>query len=151
MRRSPDNAANAYGHRPFTGEEKAPNTAEPLIAKGGSINAPNDYWDHADYVVEAVKKRNMYLAILPCWAAQLITGTGEYTAEEAKSYGTFLGKRYGKEPNIIWVLGGDTKAQFAAYDKNQNYSEYDYRHIYRAMAEGIVQGVTGQHFLSLSL
>ncbi len=135
MSRSPDNAANAYGHRPFTGEEKSPNTAEPL----------NDYWDHADYIIDAVKKRNMYLALLPCWAAQLVSGTGEYTAEEARAYGTFLGKRYGKEPNIIWVLGGDTKAQFAAYDKNQKFSEYDYRHIYRAMAEGIVEGVTGQN------
>ncbi|WP_346857812.1 DUF4038 domain-containing protein [uncultured Draconibacterium sp.] len=144
MDRSPDNAANAYGHRPFTGEEKSPNTSEPLLVEGGDLNSPNDYWDHADYVVEAVKKRNMYLALLPCWASQLVTGTGEYTAEEAKLYGTFLGKRYGNEPNIIWVLGGDTKAQFDAYDKNQKYSKYDYRPIYRAMAEGIVQGVTGE-------
>lgn len=144
MNRSPDNAANTYGHRPFTGEEKSPNTDEPLVVEGGDRNSPNDYWDHADYIIEAVKKRNMYLALLPCWAAQFVTGTGEYTTEEAKSSGTFIGKRYGKEPNIIWVLGGDTKAQFNAYDKNQKYSEYDYRHIYRAMAEGIVQGVTGQ-------
>lgn len=145
MRRSPDNAANAYGHRPFTGEEKSPNTSEPLLVDGGSLNTPNDYWDHSDYIVEAVKKRNMYLALLPCWAAQLITGKDEYTEDEARSFGAFLGKRYGKEPNIIWVLGGDTKAQFAAYDKNQKYSEYDYRNIYRAMAEGIVQGATGQN------
>jgi hypothetical protein len=145
LNRSPDNAANAYGHRPFTGEAKYPNTSQPLLVKGGGLHSPNDYWDHADYIIEAVKKRSMYLALLPCWAAQLITGTGEYTSEEAKSYGTFLGKRYGKEPNIIWVLGGDTKAQIAAYDKNQKYSEYDYRNIYRAMAEGIVLGVTGQN------
>ena len=142
--RSPDNAANAYGDRPFTGGEKSPNTAEPLLVEGGNLNSPNDYWDHVDYAIEAVKKRNMYLALLPCWGSELITGNGEYTVEEAKTYGAFLGKRYGKEPNIIWVLGGDTKAQFDAYDKNQKYSEYDYRSVYRAMAEGIVQGVTGQ-------
>lgn len=142
LSRSPNNAANAYGHRPFTGDEKSPNTSEPLTVKGGNINAPNDYWDHADYVIEAVKKRNMYLALLPCWASQLVSGTGEYTDEEAKIYGAFLGKRYKNEPHIIWVLGGDTKAQFKGYDKNQKYDEYDYRHIYRAMAEGIVYGVT---------
>lgn len=145
MKRSPDNAANAYGHRPFTGEEKSPNTDEPLMVEGGSLLSPNDYWDHADYIIKAVKTRNMYLALLPCWAAQLVSGTGEYTAEEARSYGAFLGDRYGKEPNIIWVLGGDTKAQFAGYDKNQKFSEYDYRHIYRAMAEGIVNGATGEN------
>jgi hypothetical protein len=42
------------------------------------------------------------------------------------------------------VLGGDTKAQFQGYDKNQRYSDYDYRHIYRAMAEGMVFGATGK-------
>ncbi len=145
MKRSPDNAANAYGHRPFTGEEKSPNTSEPLLVKGGSLNSPNDYWDHADYIIEAVKKRKMYLALLPCWASQLVTGTGEYTAEEARSYGAFLGNRYGEEPNIIWVLGGDTKAQFEAYNKYTRFSKYDYRDVYRAMAEGIVQGITGEN------
>ncbi len=37
-----------------------------------------------------------------------------------------------------------TLKALAAYDKNQNYDEYDNRHIYRAMAEGIAQGVTGK-------
>jgi len=144
MSRSPDNAANAYGHRPFTGDEGSPNTAEPLIQKGGSLSAPNDYWDHADYIIEAVKKRGMYLALLPCWGSELITGNGEYTVEEAHAFGAFLGKKYGNEANIIWVLGGDTKAMFKAYDKRQNYSEYDNRNIYRAMAEGIIKGTTGK-------
>ena len=42
MRRSPDNAANAYGHRPFTGSENSPNTSEPLGVQGGSPETPND-------------------------------------------------------------------------------------------------------------
>ncbi|MEP1445246.1 MAG: DUF4038 domain-containing protein [Paraglaciecola sp.] len=144
MKRSPDNAPNAYGHRPFTGDEQHPNTAEPLVIKGGTPQAPNDYWDNADYVINAVKKRNMYLALLPTWGSQLITGTKEYNDAEAKAYGTFLGRRYKNEPHIIWVLGGDTKAQFSAYDKNQNFSEYDNRSVYRAMAEGLAFGVTGK-------
>ncbi len=144
MRRSPDNAPNAYGHRPFSGDEKSPNTSEPLVTPGGSPESPNDYWDHVDYVVHAARKRGLYLALLPCWGSELITGNNEYTADEAKSYGTFLGKRYGKEPHIIWVMGGDTKAQFKGYDKNQKYSEYDHRGVYRAMAEGLLNGVTGK-------
>lgn len=142
--RSPDNAPNAYGFRPFTGDEKSPNTSEPLIVKGGNLNAPNDYWDHVDYAVEAVKKRNMYLALLPCWASELITAKNQYNEEQAKTYGEFIGKRYRKEPHIIWVLGGDTKAEFDAFDKNQKYSTYDYKAVYRAMAEGIAKGVTGK-------
>ena len=144
MRRSPDNAANAYDHRPFAGSESSPNTGEPLRVEGGSPEAPNDYWDNADYVVEAVRKRGMYLALLPCWGSQLITGSEEFTEEEARTFGAFLAQRYKGTPNIIWVLGGDTKAQFKAYNKNQSYQEYDNRAIFRAMAEGIAEGATGE-------
>jgi len=142
--RSPDNAPNAYGHRPFTGSEGAPNTSEPLVINGNRYQAPNDYWDHADYVVEAVQKRNMYLALLPVWGSELITNTKEYNEKEAKVFGEFLGERYKDMPNIIWVLGGDTKAQYHGYNKHQVFISYDYRHIYRAMAEGIAYGVTGK-------
>ncbi len=144
LQRSPDNAANAYGHRPFSGDEKSPNTSHPLVVEGGTPTSPNDYWDHVDYVIEAARSRNIYLALLPCWASQLVTNTREYTEEEARAYGAFLGKRYRNEPNLIWVLGGDTKAQFMGYDKNQNYADFDNRNIFRAMAEGLVRGVTGQ-------
>ncbi|HUX55968.1 MAG TPA: DUF4038 domain-containing protein [Bacteroidales bacterium] len=149
MESGPHNAANAYGHRPFSGNEDSPETSEPLIVKGGSPDSPNDYWDHADYIIQAVKKRNMYLALLPCWGRAYITpqmgGTQpEFTEEEARIYGAFLGNRYKQEPNILWVLGGDAKAQIKDNDKNGNYQDWDKRSVFRAMAEGIAQGVTGQ-------
>lgn len=136
----PHNAANAYGHRPFSGGEDSPNTAEPLVVNGGSPEAPNDYWDHVDYIVEAIKKRNMYLALLPCWGRAYISqqfggSHDEFTEAEAKSYGIFLGNRFKKAQNIVYVLGGDAKAQTDEYDK---------RMVFRAMAEGIAQGVTDQ-------
>lgn len=145
----PHNAANVYGHRPFKGGEDSPDTAEPLLVEGGSPDAPNDYWDHSDYIVGAVKQRNMYLALLPCWGRAYITpqfggAHTEFTEDEARSYGAFLGKRYRQEPNIIWVLGGDAKAQIKGYDKNIKYQDWDKRPVFRAMAEGIALGVTGQ-------
>jgi hypothetical protein len=99
--------------------------------------------------MQAVKKRNMYLALLPCWGRAYITpqmgGTQpEFTEDEAQKYGTFLGKRYQYEPHIIWVLGGDAKGQIKGYDKNNNYQEWDKRSVFRSMAEGIALGVTGQ-------
>ncbi len=148
MRSGPHNAANAYGHRPFSGGADSPNTAEPLVVEGGSADSPNDYWDHADYVIRAVKQRNMYLALLPCWGRAYVTpqfggAHQEFTEAEAKSYGTFLGKRYQQEPHIVWVLGGDAKAQQRGYGSD-GYVEYDKRAVFRAMAEGIAHGVTGQ-------
>lgn len=149
MDSGPHNAANAYGDRPFRGGEDSPDTAEPLVVEGGSPDSPNDYWDHVDYVVAAVKKRNMYLALLPCWGRAYITpqfqgAHEEITVEQARAYGAFLGKRYRQEPHIIWVLGGDAKAQIHGYDKYAHYQEWDKRPVFRAMAEGIAQGVTGR-------
>lgn len=43
MNGGPHNAANSYGHRPFSGDEDSPNTAEPLVVKGASTDSPNDY------------------------------------------------------------------------------------------------------------
>lgn len=145
----PHNAANAYGHRPFVGERDAPDTEKPLIVAGGSPQSPNDYWDHADYIVEAVRKRNLYLALLPVWGRAYVTpqfggAHVEFTSQEARAFGAFLGARYREQPHLIWVLGGDAKAQIQGYDKNQKYSKYDQRPTFRAMAEGILQGATGQ-------
>ncbi len=149
MESGPHNAANVYGFRPFSGGEDSPNTSEPLIVAGGSPEAPNDYWDHLDFVVQAVKKRGMYLALLPCWGRAYITpqmggAPEEINEEEARIFGAFLGKRYQSEPNIIWVLGGDAKAQINGYDKNIHTRQWDKRNVFRAMAEGIAQGVTGE-------
>ena len=142
----PHNASNAYDHRPFEGDEDSPNTATPLIVKGGSPDAPNDYWDHVDYIVEAIKKRDMYLALLPCWGRAYVTvqmngSHQEFNENEAKTYGVFLGKRYKSEPHILWVLGGDAKAQVKSYDTHH---DFDKRSIFRSMAEGIANGITGE-------
>ena len=149
LKSGPGNAPNAYGFRPFEGSEDAPDTAKPLVVAGGSPEAPNDYWDHADYVIKAAKKRNLYVGLLPFWGRAYVTSTfggtkQEYNAEEANKFGEFLGRRYRAEPNIVWVLGGDTKAQMRGYDKSQKYNEFDARPIFRSMAEGIGFGVTGE-------
>ena len=148
LKDGPHNAANAYGHRPFRGGDDAPDTAEPLIVAGGGPDAPNDYWDHVDYIVNAAKKRHLYLALLPCWGRAYITpqmggAQLEFTEEEARAFGAFLGARYQASPQSS-VLGGDAKAQTRGYDKNFTYKEWDRRATFRAMAEGLARGVTGQ-------
>ena len=140
----PHNPPNAYGHPPFTGGKDSPNTAQPLFDGNSNPDRPDDYWDHVDFIVREIKKRGMYLALLPCWGSAFIqarmpTAHVEFTADEARSYGKFIGERYAKEPNIIWVLGGDIDPM--------NHGIGDQRDIYRAMAEGIGRGVTGNEIL----
>jgi hypothetical protein len=137
------NAPNAYGHRPFVGGE-FPETSKPLIVEGNHPEYPNDYWDHVDFIIDEIEKRGLYLAALPCWASAFIQARKknshvEFNVNEAKAYGKFLGKRYGNKPNIIWVLGGDVDPV--------NHGVGDQRQVYRAMAEGIAHGVTGNESL----
>ena len=136
----PHNETNAYGHRPFVGPADAPETSQPLEIEGGNAMHPNDYWDHADYIVEAVKKRGLILTLLPCWGNAFINNRMEgsqieFTEDEAHAYGQFLGKRYGEEPHIIWCLGGDVDPV--------NFGDKDQRNVYRVMAEGIGRGASG--------
>jgi hypothetical protein len=145
----PSNKPDAYGFRPFEGPEDNPDVTKPLVVPGGSPEAPNDYWDHADYIVRAVAKRGMYLGLLPIWGRAYVTSTfggtkQVYDVEKARTFGAFLGARYRDQPHIIWMIGGDTKAQAKGYDKNQNMLNFDARPIFRAMAEGLGRGVTGK-------
>ncbi len=136
----PLNAPNAYGHRPFVGSTEQPSTSQPLVKEGGGPEIPNDYWDHADFVVEQIRRRGMYLALLPCWGRAYINANQEkssvvFDEGSARAYGQFLGTRYRTQPNIIWVMGGDIDPDKGIGDRLA---------IYRAMAEAIGQAVTGK-------
>lgn len=138
----PTNAANQYGHSPFEGGADEPDTARARVVDGGSPDAPNDYWDNADFIVRETKRRGLYLAMLPCWGRAYINpqmpGSARvlFNAEQAQAYGRFLGRRYGNEPHIVWVLGGDANA--TAGKPGEQFA------IYRAIAEGLGQGATGR-------
>ena len=135
----PHNPANAYGHRPFEGDADHPETSKPLIVADISPDRPDDYWDHADFIIRECKKRGLYLALLPCWGSAYIQSRRpgsrvEFTETEAREYGRFLGERYGQEPHMIWVLGGDIDPI--------HHGVGDQRMVYRAMAEGIGQAAS---------
>lgn len=137
------NPKNAYGHRPFRGEG-VPGLSDPLVVAGGTPDAPNDYWDHLDYVVRAARQRGLHLGLLPCWGGSAINGLaagGKHVAfdvPKARAYGEFLGARYGREPHLIWMLGGDVGAT-----TGPGRGHLDKRPEYRAMAEGLAKGATG--------
>ena len=134
------NPPNFYGHKAFVEINGFPDAAKPAVVAGGTLENSNDYWDHVDYCVQAIKKRGMYAAILPFWGRRYVNGThgvnslNVFTLGNIFQYGVFLGKRYGNEPHIIWVNGGDVKADDGG----------DFLPHYRLMAEGLVEGVTGE-------
>lgn len=101
-----------------------------------------DYWDHIDYVLDKAAENGLYVALQPTWG-NYVSGTTSYavdmssnifTVDNARTYGEFIGRRYGQRRNVIWMLGGD---------RAPVYSNGDFRPVWRAMAEGIARGVSG--------
>ncbi|MCB0628697.1 MAG: DUF4038 domain-containing protein [Saprospiraceae bacterium] len=134
------NQPNAYGYKAFLEKDGIPDPTQPAIVEGGTPDAPNDYWDHVTYIVEAAAKRDMMIALLPVWGRRYVNASHPsfsaplFSESSMYDYGRFLGGLLSGYDNIIWVLGGDVKADMQG----------DYLGHYRAMAEGIVQGITGE-------
>ncbi len=121
--------ANAYGDRPFEDKE----LARPSVTPG---NAPDDasqydYWDHVEYIVDAAADRGLTVGILPFFVA-FGPGWDYLSSDNAYDYGRFIGKRLGTKSNIIWLLGGDDRA-----DTDTKRAVWD------AVAKGITEAAVG--------
>jgi len=134
------NPINAYGHKAFVEVNGKPDPGQPWVIKGGTPQNPNDYWDHVDYIIQAAAKRNLIIAVLPVWGRRYVNATHPpysdkiFSVSSMRSYGEFLGKKFMGYSNIVWVLGGDVKADAGS----------DHLDHYRSMAEGILTGITGE-------
>ena len=109
---------NQYGHVPFQ-------SLDP--------NKPNEkYFQLVDAVMEMAQQRGLVMGLLPTWGDKVSKMWGEgpevFNDVNAFAYGKFLGTRYKKYPNIIWILGGDR------VPKNET---FDAIPVWRAMAKGI--------------
>ncbi len=85
---------------------------KPALPNGfdfSKINIPGEYgyWDHIDYMVDAAAKKGIYIGIVCTWGANV--KSGKISESDAVKYGSFLANRYKKNPNIIWLIGGDTR------------------------------------------
>ena len=104
---------------------------------------PNEeFFRHVDWIVMRARELGLTVGILPAWGefvGELLYGRGPkcFTEENAFAYGEFLGKRYRKCPNIIWVLGGD-----------RNPTSSELVSVWRSMAAGIRKGDGGSHLIT---
>lgn len=111
------NTPNAYGDKPLVNND--PTT-------------PNEaYFKHVDFIIKEAGKRGLTMALLPSWGDKWNKdrwgiGPEIFTTANAETYGAWLGKRYGKADNIVWVMGGDRTPKTDTHLS-----------IIRAMAKGI--------------
>ncbi len=96
---------NAYGEIAFLNKD---------------FSSPKEaFWKHNDYIINRAEALGMYIALVPVWASTYIEekkdkdGNSSNTlllssdTATAYKYGWFLGNRYKRKKNIIWMLGGD--------------------------------------------
>ena len=93
-------------------------------------DGPDSYWDHVEWCIRCGKKYGLYFAIVPMWYFRYMDkeNTIFQGYEPSYKYGKFLGERFGKYENIIWMLGGDVRVE-------------DFMHpIFDGLADGIRDG-----------
>lgn len=121
--------ANAYGDKSLLNKD----LSQPDTTPGSDPNDPSqyDYWDHVEYVVDAAADRGLTVGILPFFVA-FGPGWDYLSSDNAYGYGRFIGQRFGKKPNVIWLLGGDDRADTDIK-----------RAVWDAVAKGITEAVVG--------
>ena len=98
------------------------------------------YFEVIDYTLQKADSLGMYLALLPTWGDKLFreswgTGPEIFTPEKAYAYGKWIGNRYRKAQNLIWILGGDRNPREGTTDVA----------VWNQMAAGILAGLDEPH------
>jgi len=99
---------------------------------------PNEkYFAHVDSLITIAGKFGLTIALLPTWGDKVDKSTwGKgpeiFNAKNANSYGKWIGQRFEKKTNLIWIMGGDRNP------KNTQQIE-----IWNALAEGVSAGAGG--------
>ena len=82
----------------------------PLI--DNTILKPNEkYYKRIDKIIRMAESKGLYIGLLPTWGDKVDKQWGKgpeiFNPMYAGLYGTWLGRRYKKYINIIWINGGD--------------------------------------------
>ena len=106
------------------------------------LQPEEQYFSYVDWVLDQAEAYGFYVLLLPVWG-ELVVGWdwngGEHplymTEQNAAAYGKWLGRRMAGRNNILWCLGGDRMPVCRGKD---------YRPVWRLLAEGLAEGLTGK-------
>ena len=90
------------------------NYYEELPFTGKVFTTPNEeYFIHADYVINEAAKRGIIILLCPLYLGYLCGQDGwcldvkKASIEDMHTWGQYLGNRYKNYDNIVWCIGGD--------------------------------------------
>jgi len=108
----------------------------------GDFSTPSEkYFQHADWVIRRAGVKGIQVFLDPLYLGY--QGTDEGWIDEAlangpekcRNWGRYVGQRYGKFDNIVWLLGADRNPEKAAEDVDavaRGIREFDNRHLFTA-------------------
>lgn len=86
----------------------------PGVSESGCSLAPGmknvtekAYWEFVEKALDMAQEMGLYLGLLPAWGS--LVKDGILNKKNIEEYAEFLGSRFEKRPNIIWILGGDVR------------------------------------------
>jgi Protein of unknown function (DUF4038)/Putative collagen-binding domain of a collagenase len=106
---------------PYTGGRGNYSTYDGIVpfTTPGNLSTPNPrYFARIDSMVQLAESHGMTLLLQPAETGTFRSLLRSNGAARDFDYGAFIGGRYGKFPNIIWLSGNDYQTdQWAAFDK----------------------------------
>lgn len=124
-------------------DEQMKNPAGEKALLDDNLETPNErYFAYLDWILDRAEQYGFYVLLLPVWG-QLVVGDNwmgqtfpkTVTEKNARTYGRWLGNRYKDKNHILWCLGGD---------RQPIHRGVDYKPVWRNMAEGLAEGLTGE-------
>jgi hypothetical protein len=106
----------------------------PLV--NGKAN--DAFFDHVDYIVDRAADYGLTVALMPTWGRNVADASRRvFNAGGAYDYGKFLGNRYRKASNVMWINGGDWPV-----------NDGTTANIWRSLAKGLSDGDGGSHLIT---
>lgn len=101
---------NAYGRCPL--KKNQDGMFDPTLP---DTDPDHSYWDHVEDVLALAGEMGLYIALLPTWGDKIsiCDGTGPeiFTPENSAFFGGWIARRFGRHPNLVWVMGGDRRPE----------------------------------------
>jgi hypothetical protein len=123
----------------------SPNANGDLPLINDDPKQPNEkYFAHVDSLIDIAKSFGLTIALLPTWGdkvdkASWGVGPEIFSTGSIFDYGKWIGARYAKKTNVIWIMGGDRNP------KNENQIA-----IWNSLAKGVVEGAGGNEKVLMS-
>ena len=78
---------------------------EDILQNIGPRNEP--YWQQVEKITDIAEELGLYMGFLPIWGK--VARRGNITEKNVETYTRYIAQRFGKRPNIIWIMGGDIR------------------------------------------